>query len=87
MSRSARADSYKLWRRAQEAKGDPASNRWLVRDAFYAAWDGQQAKIDRLMIEFCPEEMTADQKATWTRHQRVVEDAPSAAGGEGKEGS
>lgn len=30
-----------------------------------------QAKIDQLMLEFCPEDMTAEQKANWAKHQRV----------------
>lgn len=28
-----------------------------------------QAKIDRLMLEYCPEEMTEEQKANWAKHQ------------------
>lgn len=72
MSRSRRADAYKLWWRAQSAKGDPAKNPWLSRDAYYAAWDAQQAKIDRLMLEHCPDEMTADQKEEWARHQQPL---------------
>ena len=31
-----------------------------------------QAKIDALMLEYCPEEMTEDQLQEWERHQRVV---------------
>ena len=30
----------------------------------------KQAKIDRLMIEHCPEEMTDEQRAEWARHQK-----------------
>lgn len=41
-------------------------------DAFEAAWDHQQAEIDRLMMEFCPDEMTAAQVASWEEHQRAV---------------
>jgi hypothetical protein len=29
----------------------------------------QQAKIDALMLEYCPDEMTEDQVANWERHQ------------------
>lgn len=32
-----------------------------------------QAKIDRLMLEYCPDEMTCEQMATWAAHQRPVE--------------
>lgn len=28
-----------------------------------------QAKIDALMLEFCPDEMTAKQKDNWAKHQ------------------
>lgn len=31
-----------------------------------------QAKIDSLMLEYCPEEMTGEQKATWAKHQAAV---------------
>jgi hypothetical protein len=31
-----------------------------------------QAKIDALMLEYCPDEMTFEQKEEWARHQRPV---------------
>lgn len=31
-----------------------------------------QAKIDRLMLEYCPGEMTEEQKAEWAKHQKPV---------------
>lgn len=43
-----------------------------MRSAFQTAWDHQQAEIDRLMMEFCPDEMTAAQVASWEEHQRAV---------------
>lgn len=30
----------------------------------------KQAEIDRLMLEFCPNEMTPEQLANWAKHQR-----------------
>lgn len=33
-----------------------------------------QAKIDALMHEYCPEEMTAEQLANWAKHQKPVEE-------------
>lgn len=30
-----------------------------------------KARIDALMLEFCPDEMTAEQKAEWAGHQRI----------------
>jgi len=37
-----------------------------------------QAKIDRLMLEYCPDEMTPEQIENWGKHQRAVSlpDAP-----------
>ena len=32
----------------------------------------QQAKIDSLMLEYCPQEMTDAQRSEWARHQRPV---------------
>ena len=32
----------------------------------------QQAKIDQLMLEYCPEEMTAGQLAEWGRNQKDI---------------
>lgn len=29
-----------------------------------------QATIDRLMLEYCPEEMTQEQKDNWAKHQK-----------------
>lgn len=34
--------------------------------------DAKQAKIDALMLEYCPDEMTPGQLANWSRHQRVA---------------
>jgi hypothetical protein len=34
----------------------------------------QQAKIDALMLEYCPDEMTEDQVANWERHQVPAEE-------------
>lgn len=35
------------------------------------AWNSQQARIDRLMLEHCPEEMTIEQRAEWAKNQRT----------------
>ena len=31
-----------------------------------------KCQIDALMLEYCPDEMTDDQKAEWARHQQPV---------------
>lgn len=39
-------------------------------EGYQAAHKAQQAAIDRLMLEFCPDEMTAEQVATWGASQK-----------------
>lgn len=34
--------------------------------------DALQARIDALMLEYCPDEMTAEQMANWASHQRTA---------------
>lgn len=34
--------------------------------------EAQQAKIDALMLEYCPDEMTCELRAIWAQHQRVA---------------
>ncbi len=48
----------------------------------------KQAQIDRLMLEYCPDEMTPEQLAEWGRNQKPVEDdgAIAALAAERKEG-
>ena len=48
--------------------GTVGAMKWLAK-AVHAA---QQAEIDRLMLEFCPNEMSKEQMATWEASQRVV---------------
>jgi len=40
----------------------------------------QQARIDALMLEYCPEEMTVEQMTEWRRNQKVAE--PSTPAGQ-----
>lgn len=46
---------------------------WLEKGN--AAWrqlfNERQAKIDELMLEYCPEEMTKEQLENWAKHQRI----------------
>ena len=35
--------------------------------------DAQQAEIDRLMMEFCPDEMTKEQLANWAASQKCAD--------------
>ena len=36
--------------------------------------DAKQAVIDRLMLEFCPGDMTDEQWEEWAKHQRAIDD-------------
>jgi len=47
--------------------GEDANNNVCIKAAMYI--NLLQAKIDMLMIEFCPEEMTQEQKHNWASHQ------------------
>lgn len=42
--------------------------------AYRAKYEAAQAKIDELMFEYCPDEMTAEQIAEYERNIRVVAD-------------
>ncbi len=37
----------------------------------------KQAKIDSLMLEYCPDEMTQEQKDNWAKHQVPADPQPS----------
>lgn len=41
-----------------------------VLDEVIALLHSQQAKIDWLMLEYCPDEMTQEQKENWAAHQK-----------------
>ena len=49
------------------------------RDALRRRVEEQQAKIDALMLEYCPDEMTPAQLEEWGRHQRPGRDASAKA--------
>lgn len=38
-----------------------------------------EARVDALMLEYCPEEMTLDQKARWAAHQKPAKELENAA--------
>ncbi len=60
------AEAFVLaWRdRAKKAEADAAALRVDLAE--------RQAKIDRIMLEYCPDEMTQEQIAEWERHQRAA---------------
>ena len=60
------------WRsRAERAEARVAE---LEREAA-----AKQARIDALMLEYCPDEMTPEQVAEWARHQRPISEQAADA--------
>ncbi len=57
------------------AVAETMGNVWKAA-AEYAARtaDDRQARIDALMLEFCPDEMTEAQRDNWAKHQQPVSD-------------
>jgi hypothetical protein len=41
----------------------------VMRHEAYREWDRLKARIDALMLEYCPDEMTPEQTAEWARNQ------------------
>lgn len=37
--------------------------------------DAKQAEIDRLMLEYCPNEMSVEQIVNWSNNQRALEES------------
>jgi hypothetical protein len=59
---------------SDDAQGLAAPPGWwkghnAATDIFVPIIDGLQAKIDSLMLEYCPGEMTEEQKMNWEAHQ------------------
>lgn len=42
------------------------------KDNLLSAVNAKQARIDALMLEFCPGEMSAEQRAEWAKHQQAA---------------
>ena len=64
---------------AGEAWGEPCLERDDRPDGDYVLYKDHdeavsalQARIDRLMLEHCPDEMTPEQKANWKKHQAPI---------------
>ena len=45
----------------------------IVRDELKEQLERKQAKIDSLMLEYCPDEMTKEQMDNWAKHQKPVD--------------
>jgi len=43
-------------------------------DSLHKKLSAAQAKIDELMLEYCPDEMTKEQLVEWAKHQQIVVD-------------
>lgn len=49
-------------------------NTTNAQPAQCAECQSKQAKIDALMLEYCPDEMTAEQKAEYAKHQKPAQE-------------
>jgi hypothetical protein len=45
---------------------------WQEIAVLKAKLAAKQARIDELMMEYCPDEMTEEQLEEWSKHQRAV---------------
>jgi len=61
---------FENWWQERGGKEESKPFQIVVKEDVKAAWDYQQAKIDRLMLEYCPNEMTEAQLVEWESHQR-----------------
>lgn len=71
--RSAREDyatALIAWQRAE------ITRLQQQKQSLLSALNAKQAKIDALMLEFCPGEMSAEQRAEYGRAQRAVDEPP-----------
>lgn len=64
-----------LGRMLRRAREEIERMRQQLRDASQIivdqnrARDAIQARLDEVMLEYCPDEMTCEQKANWAKHQ------------------
>lgn len=56
-------------------------------EALQKALDAKQAELDRVMLEHCPDEMTAEQTENWAKHQKVADPCPHPWLGDGPQPS
>lgn len=64
--------SFEEWKKSRIAMIMDGDRQRMPPDK--AAWDYQQAIIDEIMLEYCPDEMTPQQIEEWGRNQRPVDD-------------
>ena len=61
---------------------DAALREALAEQAECKECGAKQAQIDRLMLEYCPDEMTHEQMLEWGNNQRPVEQAEQSSDSE-----
>lgn len=52
---------------------DTIGNDWMKEKELKRQLDAKQAKIDELMLEYCPDEVTKDQWDEYSKHQVAVD--------------
>ena len=68
------AHDFETTRRELEEARTEIANRAHTEEQYRRQLAEKQAEIDRLMLEFCPEKMTQEQKETWASHQKPAAD-------------
>lgn len=56
-----------------------ADGEWVRYTDHAATVAAMQARIDELMLEYCPHEMTQEQFDEWARHQAPVDEGAAYA--------
>lgn len=65
-------DTIERWSRTSKNEADAMAECQQQLSFLRGDRDALQAKLDKVMLEYCPDEMTPEQKATWARHQQPV---------------
>lgn len=81
-----RAELLRLAEIEKERWGVVATRNAAIERAYKAEAElaALQARIDALMLEFCPEDMTEEQVAAWSARQRVVDEPQDNSAKEGR---
>lgn len=69
---AAHAAEVEALKESLDGKRHEANAAWVAAEAAERDASAKQARIDALMLEYCPDEMTPEQVAEWAQHQAVA---------------
>lgn len=69
---AAHAAEVEALKESLDGKRHEANAAWVAAEAAERDASAKQARIDALMLEYCPDEMTPEQVADWAQHQAVA---------------